>query len=53
MEALTQGCMEKFGAKLYVGTEKRQSPEAKAKMILQELSGEVSPLLHDHRWGQA
>jgi carbon-monoxide dehydrogenase catalytic subunit len=53
MEALTQGCMEKFGAALHVSTEKRLSPEAKAKMILRELSGEVSPLLHDHQWGQA
>lgn len=53
MEALTQGYLGKFGAALHLSTEKRLSPEAKAKMILRGLSGEVSPLLHNHRWGQA
>jgi carbon-monoxide dehydrogenase catalytic subunit len=51
MEALSQGCLEKFGAALHINSDKKLSPEVKAKMILRKLAGEVSPLVHHHRWG--
>jgi carbon-monoxide dehydrogenase catalytic subunit len=50
MEALSNFCQEKFGAKLHVITDKKMEPRAKANLILKDLVGGQVPRLSGQSW---
>jgi carbon-monoxide dehydrogenase catalytic subunit len=50
MEALSQFCQEKFGAKLHVITDKKMEPRTKANLILKGLLREPTPRLSGRPW---
>ncbi len=50
MEALSQLCTEKFGAKLIVHRDKKMEPLAKARMILKVFNHADDPGMEDRPW---
>jgi carbon-monoxide dehydrogenase catalytic subunit len=50
MTALSQFCQENFGSTLQVITEKKVEPQAKANLIMKDLTGEKGPRISGHPW---
>jgi carbon-monoxide dehydrogenase catalytic subunit len=52
MASLSRICGERFGSGLYISTEKKMEPQAKAKMIIKDLKGGEGPRLAGYDWKQ-
>lgn len=52
MASLSRICGERFGSGLYIPTEKKTDPQAKAKMIIKDLEGGEGPRLGGYDWDQ-
>lgn len=52
MESLSRLCRERFGSELYISTEKKMEPQAKAKRIIQDLEGGEPIRLAGYDWKQ-
>lgn len=50
MASLSRICGEKFGSGLFIPTEKKMEPQAKAKMIINDLEGKEAPRLAGYNW---
>jgi anaerobic carbon-monoxide dehydrogenase catalytic subunit len=50
MASLSRICGEKFGSGLFIPTEKKMEPQAKAKMIINDLEGKKAPRLAGYDW---
>ncbi len=50
MEALSRLCIEKFGSKLHVLTDKKMEPRIKANLMIKDLTGERGPRLSGQPW---
>lgn len=50
MASLSRICGEKFGSGLFIPTEKKMEPQAKAKMIINDLEGKEAPRLAGYDW---
>jgi len=52
MASLSRICGERFGSGLYIPTEKKMEPQAKAKMIIKDLEGGEGHRLAGYDWKQ-